>query len=102
MDKYIVVKKGSKQYLISEGQEFLIDHSPTEDVLLEPIFYSDGKDIISGKKASNIKLDYKILSSQEKGLKIKVFKYKSKSRYRKTRGFRPTYSKLLLNKISIS
>lgn len=102
MAKYIIVKKDSKQYKLVEGKEFLIDHFSDDKPELTPIFYSDGQNIIVDDNLSKIKLDYKIVSQLEKGDKLKIFKYKSKSRYRKSKGFRASYTKILLNKISIS
>ena len=44
--------------------------------------------------------DYNKVLNEEKGEKVKVFKFKSKSRYRRHRGFRPQYSRILIEKIS--
>ncbi|HCC67697.1 TPA: hypothetical protein DEP90_00575 [Patescibacteria group bacterium] len=40
------------------------------------------------------------IMSQKKGEKIKVFKYKAKSRYRRSYGHRPQVTRVLVKKIS--
>jgi len=53
-----------------------------------------GKPTVEGAKVS-----LKFIESA-KGKKIRVLKYKAKSRYRKKMGFRPIYSRLSVEKIS--
>jgi large subunit ribosomal protein L21 len=101
MDKFVVLRIAGKQYKVSEGQEFLVNlisgTSPEAEVLL----FSDGEKVEVGTPTlPKIKVDLKVVTELEKGEKVRVFKYKSKSRYRKTVGFRPKFTRLLLQKIS--
>ncbi len=49
-------------------------------------------------KAAKVKL--KVVKEEEKGKKVTITKYKAKSRYRRKMGFRPKYTRLLVEKIS--
>lgn len=99
MSKYAVIKIQGHQYLVSEKDEILVDcikEKPICDVLL----FGDGEKVKIGKPILKDVI-VKIKKVEDvKGDKIKVFKYKSKSRYRKQRGFRPEYSKIIIEKIS--
>jgi len=100
MTKYAVLKIKGTQYKVLEGEEILVaklgDTKVQADMLLlvEDDKVSIGKPVL---KASNLKLK---VVKEEKGEKITVFKYKAKSRYRKKAGFRPKYTRLLVEKIS--
>lgn len=103
MGKYAIVRIGGKQYKVSEGQEILVDKiSDLKKLEVETLLFSDGKDVKVGKpvlKNANVKI--KVLSEMEKGRKVDIYKFKAKSRYKKHTGFRPQYTRLLVEKISI-
>ena len=67
----------------------------------------DELEILDGEKvfldqSTLAKADVKISSQgQVKGEKIRVSKFKAKSRYRKTTGFRPLFHKIKIDKIDI-
>ncbi|OGM19791.1 50S ribosomal protein L21 [Candidatus Woesebacteria bacterium RIFCSPHIGHO2_01_FULL_38_10] len=99
MSKYAVVKIGGSQYKISEGDEILVD----KDDKVEPealLLVADGKVKVGKPKVEKVKISLKLLEAEVKGKKLSVFKYKAKSRYRKKIGFRPIYSRYLVEKIS--
>lgn len=92
MSKYAVIQLQGKQYQVQEGDEFLVDQLDKEagskfevsDVLL----LVDGeKKQIGQPLVVGAKVACELVSNQ-KGEKIRVAKYKSKSRYRKVRGHR--------------
>jgi large subunit ribosomal protein L21 len=99
MDKYAVIRVLGRQYKVSEGQEFLVDKlsgKPEAEVLL----LVNGENTEVGKPTlDKVKIVLKVIAEEVKGVKIDVFKYKSKSRFRKHVGFRPKYTKLLVEKI---
>lgn len=100
MDKYAVLRIKGKQYRVAEGQEVLVDRIEGDRVEAEMLLYKSGDTITVGKPLiDKVKLAIKIINSEEKGNKIDVFKYKSKSRYRKHVGFRPKYTRILIEKI---
>lgn len=98
--KYAVIRIQGHQYKIAEGEEVLVDKlasEPNPEVLL--VVNEDkvtvGKPLVDGAK---VKLT---VVGDEKGEKIHVFKYKSKSRYRKHTGFRPSYTRLKVDSINL-
>lgn len=103
MDKqkpYAIIRIKGKQYKVSEGEELFVDYladaKPTADALL---IVKEGE-VFLGKpilKENSIKL--KTLEEKVLGEKVHIFKYKAKSRYRKRFGFRPKYTKILVEKI---
>jgi large subunit ribosomal protein L21 len=90
--KYAVIQITGKQYKVSEGDKFVVSALDTEvgktvdvsDVLLTV----DGDKLAVGTpmvKGASVTL--KVLD-QGKGEKIRVAKFRSKSRYRRVRGHR--------------
>ncbi|OGM80638.1 50S ribosomal protein L21 [Candidatus Woesebacteria bacterium RIFOXYB1_FULL_40_26] len=99
--KYAVVRITGHQYKVSEGDEVLVDRLAEQKVEPEVLLVVDGDKVSVGKpKVSGAKVTVKVLG-EEKGEKIDVLKYKAKSRYRKHIGFRPQYTRLLVEKVSI-
>lgn len=98
--KYAVIRIGGKQYKVSEGEEILVDR--LTDTKAEPevlLVIEDGKVKIGKPKVPGAKVKIKIIG-EEKGEKILVTKYKAKSRYRRRMGFRPIFTRVLVEKIS--
>ena len=102
MDKFAVIRIGGKQYKVSEKDEILVDKlKDLKKVEPEVLLFVDGEKIEIGTPIlTKIKVKIKILSELEKGEKVRVFKYKAKSRQRKHVGFRAQYTRLLIEKIS--
>jgi len=97
-----VIKTGGKQYLIKEGDEIVVDQltgKEKDKIDLETlaIFESD-KDIKLGTPILEKKTTVEIIS-QTKGDKIRIGRFKAKSRFRKVRGFRARLSKIKIIKI---
>jgi|SRR3989304_6073173 len=102
MEKYAVIRVKGHQYRVSEGKEILVDKLGTDKLSPEVLLIVDGDKVTLGKPlVKEAKIKIKVLKDEEKGEKIDVYKYKSKSRYRRHTGFRPIYSRLLIEKISI-
>jgi large subunit ribosomal protein L21 len=98
---YVVLKISGHQYKVSEGEEFLVDRLPEGKVEPKILLYSDGSKTEVGKpELTKVKVTLKVLG-EEKGEKIDVRKYKSKSRYRRHIGFRPKYTRIEVSKISV-
>jgi large subunit ribosomal protein L21 len=96
--KYAIARIGGHQYKIEEGKEVLVDRDidPQAEVLM----------VVDGEKATigtpvveGAKVSLKIIGD-EKGEKIEVFKYKSKSRYRKHIGYRHSHTRVLVESIT--
>lgn len=99
--KYAVLRDRGNQYKVAEGEEFLVDHFDGEKFEPEILLLVDGEDVSVGTPVlSKVKANFSILKESEKGEKIRVFKYKAKSRYRKTIGSRPVHTRIKLEKIA--
>lgn len=101
MAKYAVIRLQGKQYKVTEAQEILVDKMNDLKAEAEVLLFSDGQKVKVGKPVlKDIKVKMKVITEMEKGEKIEVYKFKAKSRYRKHIGFRPQYTKLLIEKIA--
>lgn len=91
MSKYAVIQLQGKQYQVSEGDEFIVDRLKSEDKkieITEVLLLVDGeKRKIGTPLVKGAKVLCELVADQ-KGEKIRVAKYKSKSRYRKVIGHR--------------
>ena len=105
MSKYAIIQIVGKQYKVSEGEKFTVDRLDTEegksvditDVLL---VHDDKKVSIGEPLVKGAKVSCKVLSNH-KGEKVRVAKFKAKSRYRKVHGHRQHLSTLEVVKISV-
>lgn len=99
--KYAVIKTGGKQYKVSVGQVLnveLLGESKTfefDQVLL----VADGDKVELGMPTLVGVKVYADVVAEVKGEKIEVFKYKSKSRYRKHTGHRQKYTQVKITGI---
>lgn len=100
--KYAVIALQGHQYKVSEGEEFLVDKlgetKPEAEVLL---VVNDDKVTVGKPNVKGAKVSLKIVTEEVKGEKIHIRKFKAKSRYRRKTGFRPKYTKLLVQKITL-
>jgi large subunit ribosomal protein L21 len=97
------VKTGGKQYLVKEGMMITVDQLNIEKgkkVELETIlkFNEEGKAFELGQPILKEKVSAEVIDNI-KGDKIRIVKFKAKSRYRKVRGFRARLTKLKIIKI---
>jgi large subunit ribosomal protein L21 len=100
--KYAVIKVTGKQYKVSEGEEILVDKITSKKPEISVFLVSDGGRVTVGKPTvTKAEVKVKVVKDVEKGKKLDVYKYKAKSRYRKHIGFRPSYTRLLIEKISL-
>src|SRR3989344_5077527 len=99
LDKFAVIRIAGKQYRVSEGEEILVDKLVDLKIQPEVLLIADDDEVEVGtpvlKKA---KVTFKVIAEEEKGEKIDIFKYKAKSRERRHVGFRPKYTRLLIEK----
>lgn len=101
--KYAVIAISGSQFKVEEDQKLDIDNlnlkegekSSTDQVLL----IADDKKIQVGTPIIKSALVEFTVVKNYQGKKLKVFKYKSKSRYRKTMGFRPQLTQIQITKI---
>lgn len=101
--KYAVVKIGGSQYKVSEGEELVVDRLPQkENESLEfsgvLLLVDDGQVKIGQPIVSGVSVSTKVISHL-RGEKIRVARFKAKSRYRKVKGFRAALTKIKVEKI---
>lgn len=96
MSKYAVIKLQGKQYQVQEGDSFVVDSLAQKDG--EKIEISEVLLVVDGDKrkvgqplVKGAKVTLEVLSHQ-KGDKIRVAKFKAKSKYRRVRGHRQLQS----------
>lgn len=97
---YAVIRINKAQYKVVEGEEILVDRLPEDDKLEAEVLMlrTDEETKVGDPIVAGVKVTLKRVSD-EQGEKIHVFKYKSKSRYRKKIGSRAKLTKLLVEKI---
>lgn len=98
---YAVIKTGGKQYRVSEGDEIFVEKLEVEDgkdITFNEVLMVNGKvgtPYLDGASVTGTVLKH------GKGKKIRIFKYKNKSRSnRKTQGHRQPYTKIKITKIN--
>jgi large subunit ribosomal protein L21 len=103
--KYAVIAISGSQFKVEENQKLSVDNlnlkegekTSTDQVLL----VADGDKIIVGNPTiKDAKVEFQVLKNY-KGKKLTVFRYKQKSRYRKTTGFRPQLTDIQITKITL-
>jgi large subunit ribosomal protein L21 len=100
---YSVVKTGGKQYLVKDGMEItvdLLDSEKGKKVELEALlkFDDEGKTFELGAPFLKEKVSAEVIDNVL-GEKIRIARFKAKSRERKVRGFRSKLTKLKIVKV---
>ena len=100
---YAIIKTGGKQYRVSEGDAIMVEKldaaegdSVTFDTVLTVV--KDGEVVVGKPVVAGAKVTAKV-ERQGKDKKIRVFKYKAKSNYRRRQGHRQPFTKVVIEKI---
>jgi len=100
---YAIVEIGGKQYKVAPKQTIEVDrlNVPEGDIvqLDRVLFIGGNKDTLVGNPVIKGAKVVATSLGEAKGEKVIVFKYKSKVRYRRKRGHRQNYTKILVNEI---
>jgi large subunit ribosomal protein L21 len=102
--KYAVIAISGSQFKVEEKQKLTVDNlnlkegdkSILDQVLLVA---NDDKIEVGAPTVKGAKVEFEVLKNYQ-GKKVTTFKYKSKSRYRKTTGFRPQLTDIQITKIT--
>ena len=100
--KKAAIEVGGKQYLVSEGDEILVDLLPEEttELSVEPMLVIDGDDTKVGTPTvKGAKVTAKVTEGLVKGDKVRVIRYKSKKRVHTETGHRQKYTKIKIESI---
>ena len=100
---YAVIKTGGKQYKVSEGDEIIVEKLEVEEggsvTFEEVLAVADGDNIKIGQPlVSGAKVTGSVVKNG-KGPKIRIFKYKHKTNYRRRQGHRQPFTKVKIEKI---
>ena len=103
--KYAIIAISGTQYKVEENKVITVDKLDLEekktgtvaDVLLT---VNDNQVSVGQPSVNGASVDYEVVKNYQ-GEKLRVFKYKSKSRYRKTQGFRAQLTDLKITKINL-
>lgn len=99
---YAIIKTGGKQYVVEEGKVISIEKLDVEEgaeVTFDEVLLVSGDDVkIGAPNVSGAKVTGKVLE-QGKERKIRIFKYKAKSNYRRRQGHRQPFTKVKIEKI---
>ena len=80
MEKYAVIKLGSKQYLIHEGDVIELERQE-KPLKIDILLYSDGsKAVIGDPEVKGVSVKASVLE-EKLGKKVRVARFKKKSRY---------------------
>lgn len=98
MEKYAVIKFASKQFLVREGDVIELERQE-KPLKIEVLFYSDGeKNVIGEPEVKDIFIKAVVLEDKM-GKKVRVARFKKKSRYERVRGHRQPMSVVKIEKI---
>jgi large subunit ribosomal protein L21 len=102
-----VIKTGGKQYKIKEGDKLKIEKlefEPESKYIFEDVLLTseeDGSNMeIGAPVLENVKVEATILTQGRRD-KIRVAKFKNKTRYSKVYGHKQPFTEVLIEKISI-
>ena len=102
---YAIIETGGKQFKVQEGDILSVeklDAGEGESVEITRVLavVKDGEVIVGKPVVEGAKAVLKVLE-HGKGEKVLIFKYKAKKNYRRTRGHRQPYSKVVVEKILV-
>ena len=100
--KKAVIATGGKQYLVTEGQELLVEKlNEKGELTFEPYLVIDGDNVSVGEPTvSGAKVVATILDAEVKAPKVMVQKFQSKKRVRSLKGHRQTHSRIKISSIA--
>ena len=104
MSTWAVIKTGGKQYKVAEGDTVIVEKLEGENDKLvsfgQVLAIGGPKNVIGNPLVPNVQVLGKILENF-KGNKIRVVKFRAKSKYLRQTGHRQKLTKVLIEKIQI-
>jgi large subunit ribosomal protein L21 len=103
---YAIIRAGGKQYRVAEGETIYVESLATpvgESITLGEVLMVAGegdKTQVGAPFLSGAKVAATVVESG-RGEKIRVFKYKKRKHYRRTRGHRQGYTALRIDRIQL-
>jgi large subunit ribosomal protein L21 len=99
---YAIIKTGGKQYQVEEGKVISVEKLIAEqgdEVTFDDVLLVSGEDVKIGKPNVEGAKVVGVVLEQGKEAKIRIFKYKAKSNYRRRQGHRQPFTKVQIKKI---
>jgi len=103
---YAIIRTGGKQYRVSEGETIYVERlesSLGEKVTLGEVLLvggGEGETKVGSPLIDKAKVAATVVESG-RDHKVRVFKYKKRKHYRRTRGHRQDYTALRIDSISL-
>jgi len=100
MSKFTIIQTGGKQYKVSSGQKIKVEKLAAEEGAVlnfdKVLLVVDGDDVkIGAPYISGAKIEANV-SAQKRDKKKIVFRYHSKTRYRKMKGHRQSFTEAIV------
>jgi large subunit ribosomal protein L21 len=100
---YAVIQTGGKQYRVSEGDVITVDRvqgEPGDSIVFSKVILLEnaGKLQVISTEIKDVKVTGKIIGNKQ-GKKIRVFRYRRRKNTMKTKGSRPKYTSISIEKI---
>ena len=103
---YAVVKSGARQYRASVGDTITVERLPAETgqrlELDEVLLVADGDQVEIGRPTIDGAKVLATVVAEEKGPKVRIFKYHPRKRYRRRAGHRQRYTLLRVDEIVVA
>ena len=100
---YAVVKTGGKQYRVTEGQTLLVERlagDVGDKIDLEPLLFTSGDSSVFDRDGLGKVAVQATIVAQERGPKLRVFKFKPKRGYKRRTGHRQDLTRIQITKLS--
>lgn len=101
-ETYAVVEVGGNQHRVSEGDYLVVDRIAEKEgatIALKPLMLRGADVVLDAKGLEKVKVEAEVLN-HERGVKIRVFKFKPKRGYKRTTGHRQELTRLKVTKIT--
>jgi large subunit ribosomal protein L21 len=100
MTMYAVIKVGGKQYRVEQGQKLLVDRQPVEQgaSFTPEVLMTGGEQVVTDRSALRGVVTAEVVEHL-RGEKLKVFTFKPKRGFKKTRGHRSELSRIQIQTI---
>lgn len=103
--KYAVIAVSGTQYLVKEDQVITVDNQNLEkdkSGKLDSVLLTVNDDVVKvgTPTVDGASVEYQVVNNYQ-GEKVDVFKFKSKSRYRRSMGFRAQLTDIKITKINL-
>ena len=101
---YAIIRAGGKQYRVEQGDVLRLERLEGKvgsKVTLDDVLLVGGDDLkVGSPKVAGASVEGTVVE-QDRGPKIRVFKYKKRKHYRRTRGHRQSYTAVKIDSIEL-